>query len=253
MYINGATVETQYRYSSTYPVPEMCEPSKIDIPRFRYHNQLPIAGNCRLCLIEVGSSTKLILSRLTPAYAEAGVEVYTNTILPRQARECISEFPLINHPPDRPICDQGGECDPQEPAETYGPDRGRFYDARRTQPDKYFGPIVKGIMTRCIHRTRRIRFPDEIIRSSTYGTIGRGVNTEIGTYLYFGTYYETPIEVLGNVVDLCPVGQVSEFFKRAILFTLKVLLIAILLIFFLLFLVFCFIVYIIIVELPIFK
>lgn len=135
-----------------------------------------------------------------------GMVVKTDTAKVKKARESVLEFLLLNHPLDCPICDQGGECDLQDQAMVFGSDRGRFYDAKRSVDDKYVGPLVKTIMTRCIHCTRCVRFGTEVAGVEDLGTTGRGKNTEIGTYIekMLGS------ELSGNVIDLCPVGALTE-------------------------------------------
>merc|ERR1711991_134786 len=175
----------------------------IEIPRFCFHERLSIAGNCRMCLVEVEKSPKPQASCAMPVMP--GMRVHTNTKLVRKAREGVMEFLLANHPLDCPICDQGGECDLQDQAMIFGSDRGRFYDQKRAVEDKEVGPLVKTIMTRCIHCTRCIRFTSEIAGTGTLGTTGRGGATEVGTYIS----HLLTSEVSGNVIDLCPVGGLT--------------------------------------------
>jgi NADH dehydrogenase (ubiquinone) Fe-S protein 1 len=183
---------------------QACEANGVEIPRFCYHERLSIAGNCRMCLVEVEKSPKLVASCAMPVMD--GMVVKTDTDKVKKAREGVLEFLLMNHPLDCPICDQGGECDLQDQAMVFGSDRGRFYDAKRSVDDKYVGPLVKTIMTRCIHCTRCVRFGTEVAGVEDLGTTGRGKNTEIGTYVekMLGS------ELSGNIIDLCPVGALTS-------------------------------------------
>ena len=183
---------------------QACEENGIQVPRFCYHEQLSIAGNCRMCLIELDKSVKPIAS--CAIACENGMKIFTNTILVKKAREGVMEFLLINHPLDCPICDQGGECDLQDQAMLFGNDRGRFYENKRSVSDLDLGPFVKTVMTRCIHCTRCIRFLTELGGSFVMGTTGRGVKTEVGTYI--STFLDS--EVSGNIIDLCPVGALTS-------------------------------------------
>jgi len=189
---------------------QACSYLGIEIPRFCYHEKLTIAGNCRMCLLEVsrnerGSSVpKPVASCAIPALE--GMHIHNNTIMVKKARESVLEFLLINHPLDCPICDQGGECDLQDQTIIFGSDRGRFYENKRSVIDKYCGPLIKTIMTRCIHCTRCVRFGSEIAGVNFLGTTGRGYNTEIGSYINQLTFSE----ISGNVIDLCPVGALTS-------------------------------------------
>lgn len=174
-----------------------------NIPRFCYHEQLTVAGNCRMCLIEDLKSIKPIVS-CTIIPINNGI-FFTNSIKVKKARESMLEFLLINHPLDCPICCQGGECDLQDLTELAGSDKGRFYDNKRAVLDKNVGPIIKTSMNRCIHCTRCIRFSIEIINSFDLGLLGRGMYNEIGTYI---NNYITH-EFQGNLVDICPVGALT--------------------------------------------
>ena len=183
---------------------QACEKVGIYIPRFCYSESLSIAGNCRMCLVEIEKSPKLM-----PACAikvAPDMKIYTKTNLVKKTRESILEFLLINHPLDCPICDQGGECDSQDQAMIYGSDRGRFYEYKRSMEDKNGGPLIKTIMTRCIHCTRCIRFATEVAGIEVYGTSGRGKGMEVGTYI--STLFNS--ELSGNVIDLCPVGALTS-------------------------------------------
>ena len=178
-----------------------------NIPRFCYHEQLTVAGNCRMCLIEDIKSLKPIVS-CTIIPLNNGV-FFTTSIKVKKARESMLEFLLINHPLDCPICCQGGECDLQDLTELVGSDKGRFYDEKRAVLDKNIGPIIKTSMNRCIHCTRCIRFSIEIISSYQLGLLGRGMYIEIGTYL---NYYLNH-EFQGNLIDICPVGALTSKLK----------------------------------------
>lgn len=179
----------------------------VEIPRFCYHERLSVAGNCRMCLVEVEKSVKPQASCAMPVMN--GMRVHTQSEKARKAREGVMEFLLQNHPLDCPICDQGGECDLQDQAMTFGSDRSRLHiaaDEKRAVEDKNVGPLIKTIMTRCIHCTRCVRFMNEIAGVSDLGTYGRGNDMQIGTYLA-DTLLKT--ELSGNIVDLCPVGALT--------------------------------------------
>eukprot|EP00879_Flechtneria_rotunda_P019257 GHRR01020224.1.p1 GENE.GHRR01020224.1~~GHRR01020224.1.p1 ORF type:complete len:491 (+),score=161.24 GHRR01020224.1:176-1648(+) len=183
---------------------QACDAAGVDIPRFCYHHRLSIAGNCRMCLVEVEKSPKPVASCAMPA--GPGMKVKTDTPLVKKAREGVMEFLLINHPLDCPICDQGGECDLQDQAMTFGSDRSRFTEVKRVVNDKNLGPLVKTVMTRCIHCTRCVRFSKEVAGVQDMGVTGRGRDSEIGTYV------ERLLvsELSGNVIDLCPVGALTS-------------------------------------------
>ncbi|KAI0557150.1 NADH-ubiquinone oxidoreductase-G iron-sulfur binding protein [Gracilaria domingensis] len=183
---------------------QACEYTGVEIPRFCYHERLSIAGNCRMCLVEVARSPKLVASCAMPVMPD--MVISTDTPKVKKAREAVLEFLLLNHPLDCPICDQGGECDLQDQAMVFGSDRGRFYERKRSVEDKYCGPLVKTIMTRCIHCTRCVRFGTEVAGVEDLGTTGRGTTTEIGTYVekMLGS------ELSGNIIDLCPVGAFTN-------------------------------------------
>jgi NADH dehydrogenase (ubiquinone) Fe-S protein 1 len=176
----------------------------ITIPHFCYHNDLPIAGNCRVCLVELKNSPKPVVScGINAKSCLMNNKVYYDSVLLKKARENILEFLLLNHPVDCPICDQGGECDLQEQSLFFGFTKKRFYKFKRVVTDKDLGPIVKTVMTRCIHCTRCVRFATEIAGVEDLGVFGRGVGSEIGTYL--DKIFLS--ELSGNVIDLCPVGK----------------------------------------------
>ena len=183
---------------------QACEIAGIEIPRFCYHERLSIAGNCRMCLVEMENSIKPVASCAMPV-AE-GMKIKTNSEMVEKARKGVMEFLLINHPLDCPICDQGGECDLQDQAMAYGNGFSRFFEKKRAVKDKHLGPLIKTHMTRCIHCTRCVRFSEEVAGNNQLGTVGRGEDTEITSYL------EKTIdsELSGNVIDLCPVGALTS-------------------------------------------
>lgn len=183
---------------------QACELAGKEIPRFCYHERLSIAGNCRMCLVGVEKSPKPVASCAMPA--GEGMVVYTDTPEVQKMRKGVMEFLLINHPLDCPICDQGGECDLQDQAMAYGFDRGRYEENKRAVEDKYMGPLVKTIMTRCIHCTRCIRFAQEVAGVPELGATGRGENMEITTYVE----QSLTSEMSGNIIDLCPVGALTS-------------------------------------------
>jgi len=183
---------------------QACESVGIEVPRFCYHERLSIAGNCRMCLVEIEKTPKPVASCAMPIMQ--GMKIYTDTPLVKKSRESVLEFLLLNHPLDCPICDQGGECDLQDQALVFGSDRSRFYETKRTVENKNYGPLVKTIMTRCIHCTRCVRFATEIAGVEDLGCTGRGNDTEIGTYI--GDTMKS--ELSGNVIDLCPVGALTS-------------------------------------------
>jgi NADH dehydrogenase/NADH:ubiquinone oxidoreductase subunit G len=194
----------KYDFRNDLTILQACEQVNITIPRFCYHDKLSVAGNCRMCLVEVEKSPKPVASCAMPI--ANNMVIFTDTPLVKKAREAVLEFLLINHPLDCPICDQGGECDLQDITLNYGSDRSRFFEFKRGVEDKECGPIIKTIMTRCIHCTRCIRFVSEIAGTDYLGTLGRGENTEIGTYI--NKFIKT--ELSGNLVDLCPVGALTS-------------------------------------------
>ncbi|KAJ2235432.1 ndufs1 NADH-ubiquinone oxidoreductase subunit [Coemansia sp. RSA 1722] len=183
---------------------QAAEKAGVTIPRFCYHERLGIAGNCRMCLVEIEKSPKLAASCAMPV--GPGMRVLTDTPKIKQAREGVMEFLLANHPLDCPICDQGGECDLQDQSMRYGADRGRFGENKRAVEDKDIGPLVKTTMTRCIHCTRCVRFINEVAGTGELGTTGRGNDMQIGTYV------QRPLvsELSGNIIDLCPVGALTS-------------------------------------------
>ncbi len=183
---------------------QACELAGIEVAHFCFHERLAIAGNCRMCLVEVEKSPKPIASCAMPV--GEGMVVHTKSPKALKAQKGVMEFLLINHPLDCPICDQGGECDLQDQAMAYGFDRGRFDENKRAVRDKDFGPLVETHMTRCIHCTRCIRFLTEIAGVEELGATGRGEDMEIGTYIEraLGS------ELSANIIDLCPVGALTS-------------------------------------------
>jgi len=199
------TIDTkEIEFENGMTVMQACELAGVEIPRFCYHEKLSIAGNCRMCLVEMEKSPKPIASCAMPA--GEGMVIKTNTDLVTKARRGVMEFLLINHPLDCPICDQGGECDLQDQALYYGFDKSRYEENKRAVKNKNMGPLVSTIMTRCIHCTRCVRFASEVAGVDDLGLLGRGENAEITTYL------EKTIdsELSGNVIDLCPVGALTS-------------------------------------------
>ena len=195
-------VEVEVDPGST--VLQACEAAGKEIPRFCYHERLSIAGNCRMCLVEIEKSPKPIASCAMPAMD--GQIIKTNTSMVKKAREGIMEFLLINHPLDCPICDQGGECDLQDQAFNYGGGRSRYDLNKRSVDQKHMGPLIKTHMNRCIHCTRCVRFSEEVAGISEIGAINRGENMEITTFLE----KSVDSEMSGNVIDLCPVGALTS-------------------------------------------
>ena len=183
---------------------QACEKVGVEIPRFCYHEKLSIAGNCRMCLVEVEKSPKPVASCAMPA-AE-GMIIKTNTEFVEKARKGVMEFLLANHPLGCPVCDQGGECDLQYQSMVYGVDKSRYKENKRSVPEKNMGPLIKTQMTRCIHCTRCIRFATEVAGVTELGAIGRGEDMQITTYLE----QSMQSELSANVVDLCPVGALTS-------------------------------------------
>ncbi|SFT90497.1 NADH dehydrogenase subunit G [Pseudovibrio denitrificans] len=207
--VDGKEIEVPAEYT----VMQACEEAGAEIPRFCFHDRLSVAGNCRMCLVEVkGGPPKPVAScamgvrDLRPGPEGQPPEIFTKSPMVKKAREGVMEFLLINHPLDCPICDQGGECDLQDQAMAYGVDSSRFAENKRAVENKYIGPLVKTIMTRCIHCTRCVRFTTEVAGVSELGLIGRGEDAEITTYLEEAL----SSELQGNVIDLCPVGALTS-------------------------------------------
>ena len=207
--IDGVEVDVPAEYT----VLQACEAAGVEVPRFCFHERLSIAGNCRMCLVEVKggppkpqASCAIGVRDLRPGPNGEPPVVLTKSPMVKKAREGVMEFLLINHPLDCPICDQGGECDLQDQAMAYGTDTSRFAENKRAVEDKYIGPLVKTTMTRCIQCTRCVRFTTEVAGASDLGAIGRGEDMEITTYLE----QAMTSELQSNVVDLCPVGALTS-------------------------------------------
>ncbi|NLS03190.1 NADH-quinone oxidoreductase subunit G [Rhizobium sp. P32RR-XVIII] len=207
--IDGNEIEVPDHFSLL----QACEEAGAEVPRFCFHERLSVAGNCRMCLVEVkGGPPKPQASCAMGVRDIRGgpngelPEVFTNTPMVKKAREGVMEFLLINHPLDCPICDQGGECDLQDQAMAFGIDTSRYQEDKRAVEDKYIGPLVKTVMNRCIHCTRCVRFTTEVAGISELGLIGRGEDAEITTYLE----QAMTSELQGNIVDLCPVGALTS-------------------------------------------
>ena len=183
---------------------QACEQAGAEIPRFCYHEKLSIAGNCRMCLVEIEKSPKPVASCAMPV--SDGMVIKTNTENVEKSRKGIMEFLLANHPLDCPVCDQGGECDLQDQSMFYGIDKSRFKENKRFVPEKYMGPLIKTQMTRCIHCTRCVRFATEVAGVPEIGAIGRGEDMQITTYLEKAM----ESELSANVIDLCPVGALTS-------------------------------------------
>ena len=198
--IDGVEIEVD----AGLTVLQACEIAGREIPRFCYHERLSVAGNCRMCLVEMERAPKLIASCAMPV--DDGMIIITDSETIRQARKGVMEFLLINHPLDCPICDQGGECDLQDQSIGFGYDRSRYSEEKRTVKNKNFGPLVSTVMTRCIHCTRCIRFATEIAGVPELGATGRGEHTEVGTYVE----KTLSSELSGNIIDLCPVGALTS-------------------------------------------
>ena len=196
--------ETEVEVEDGLTVLQACEKAGAEIPRFCYHEKLSIAGNCRMCLVEIEKSPKPIASCAMPA--ADGMIIKTNTPKIEKSRKGVMEFLLANHPLDCPVCDQGGECDLQDQSMFYGIDKSRFKENKRAVPDKNMGPLIKTQMTRCIHCTRCVRFATEIAGVPELGAIGRGEDMQIATYLE----QSVQSELSGNVIDLCPVGALTS-------------------------------------------
>ena len=198
--VNNKEVE----FEEGMTVLQACELAGAEIPRFCYHERLSIAGNCRMCLVEIEKSPKPIASCAMPA--SDGMKIKTNTPFVDKARKGVMEFLLANHPLDCPVCDQGGECDLQDQSLFYGLDKSRYTENKRQVKEKYMGPLIKTQMTRCIHCTRCIRFANEVAGIPELGATGRGEDTEITTYLE----KSMESELSANVIDLCPVGALTS-------------------------------------------
>nr|YP_010394912.1 NADH dehydrogenase subunit 11 [Phytophthora aleatoria]DAZ89349.1 TPA_asm: NADH dehydrogenase subunit 11 [Phytophthora aleatoria] len=200
IYINNIKLKV----NKNLTVLQACNNFKIEIPKFCFQENLQIAGNCRMCLVEIENSPKPVASCAMPLMSN--MKIFTNTPLVQKARESVLEFLLINHPLDCPICDQASECDLQDQTMIFGSDRSRFFFKKRSVEDKYCGPFIKTIMTRCIHCTRCVRFANEICGIDNLGTTGRGNKTEIN--FYYPKIFNS--EFSGNLIDLCPVGALTS-------------------------------------------
>ena len=198
--INNKEIE----FEEGMTVLQACELAGAEIPRFCYHERLSIAGNCRMCLVELEKSPKPIASCAMPA--TDGMKINTNSVYVDKARKGVMEFLLANHPLDCPVCDQGGECDLQDQSLFYGLGNSRYTENKRQVTEKYMGPLIKTQMTRCIHCTRCIRFATEVAGIPELGAIGRGEDMEITTYLE----KSMESELSANVIDLCPVGALTS-------------------------------------------
>src|SRR5271154_6864553 len=199
--VNGVEVE----FENGMTVLQVAELAGEEIPRFCYHERLSIAGNCRMCLVEVKPGPpKPQASCALPA--SDGEEILTNSPMVEKARKGVMEFLLINHPLDCPICDQGGECDLQDQSMGYGRDATRYVENKRAVEEKFMGPLIKTVMTRCIQCTRCVRFITEVAGQSEIGLISRGEDVEITTYLE----QAVTSELSANVIDLCPVGALTS-------------------------------------------
>jgi len=205
--------DTELDVPDHYTLLQAAEEAGAEVPRFCFHERLSVAGNCRMCLVEVvggppkpTASCAMGVKDLRPGPNGEPPQIRTNSAMVKRARENVMEFLLINHPLDCPICDQGGECDLQDQAMAYGRDCSRYGEDKRAVEDKYLGPLVKTVMTRCIHCTRCVRFTTEVAGISELGLIGRGEDAEITTYLESAM----SSELQGNVIDLCPVGALTS-------------------------------------------
>ena len=195
---------SEFLVKNDISVLEACKYVGISIPRFCYHETLSIAGNCRMCLVEIEKTPKPVSSCTLPV--SNNMQIFTDSPLVKKARENVVETLLLNHPLDCPICDQGGECDLQDQTKMWGSDYSRFFMTKRGVEDKNCGPLIKTIMTRCIHCTRCVRFGSEIAGVDVLGTLNRGTSTEIGGYI--SRIFNS--EISGNVIDLCPVGALTS-------------------------------------------
>jgi NADH-quinone oxidoreductase subunit G len=198
--INGTELEVVPGTS----VLQACEQLGVEVPRFCYHDKLSVPANCRMCLVEIEKTPKPVASCAMPC--ADGMIVHTDSAMVHKARNGVMEMLLINHPLDCPICDQGGECDLQDQAMGYGFDRSRYQENKRAVKDKELGPLVKTVMTRCIHCTRCVRFADEIAGTPELGGLFRSENMEIGTYVT----HPLTTELSGNLIDICPVGALTN-------------------------------------------
>ncbi len=192
--------DTTFKTIPNISVLQACENANVIVPRFCYHSSLSVAGNCRMCLVQILKTPKLQAACAITVTKD--MHIKTNTLSVKKAREGILEFLLINHPLDCPICDQGGECDLQDQSLAYGSDKSRFKDFKKAVEDKNCGPLIRTVMTRCINCTRCVRFINEIIGTPDFGSVGRGNSIEISAYIK--KYVHS--ELSANIIDLCPVG-----------------------------------------------
>src|SRR5579864_3916129 len=199
--VNGKEIEFQPGMT----VLQVAELAGEEIPRFCYHERLSIAGNCRMCLVEVKPGPPKPQASCALPAAE-GQAIRTDSPMVKTAREGVMEFLLINHPLDCPICDQGGECDLQDQSIAYGRGASRYDENKRAVTEKYMGPLIKTVMTRCIHCTRCVRFSEEVAGADEIGALYRGENMQITTYLEHAARHE----LSANVIDLCPVGALTS-------------------------------------------
>ena len=198
--INGQDIEVEAGTS----ILQAAELAGFEVPRFCYHDRLSVPANCRMCLVEVKGAPKPVAS--CALAAGEGMEVDTQSDLVKKARKGVMEMLLINHPLDCPICDQGGECDLQDQAMGYGFDRSRYRENKRAVKNKNIGPLIKTIMTRCIHCTRCVRFGEEVAGTAELGLLNRGEDVEIGTFIE----KSVSTELSGNMIDICPVGALTS-------------------------------------------
>lgn len=194
-----------YTASDGFNLYQLALMAGYQLPKFCYHNKLSIAGNCRVCLVEIDKAVKLVIS--CSIIAEPEVSFFTNSKMVKESQEAIFEYLLINHPLDCPICDQGGECDLQDQTMVFGSDRGRFYENfKRSVLNKNYGPLIKVILNRCIHCARCTRFLWEIASNDSLIFVNRGIDMQISSYI--NKFINT--ELSGNIIDLCPVGALTS-------------------------------------------
>jgi len=201
----------KYEVNANVTVLVACKTIGVEVPQYCYHESLSIAGNCRMCLIEVEETDRTTkkfvpLSACSTDFDEEDTVVFTDSLRALKSRESVAATLLVNHPLDCPICDQAGDCDLQDQSKNFGQDISRYLLNRRAVLDKDCGILIKTIMTRCIHCTRCVRFGSEVAGVQYFGTINRGSRTDIGTYV--SKYFFS--EVSGNVIDLCPVGALTS-------------------------------------------
>jgi NADH dehydrogenase/NADH:ubiquinone oxidoreductase subunit G len=195
---------TIYEFQHPMTIFQACLSKNIFVPRFCYHVALKIAGNCRMCLVEEKSSLKPVASCAVSTLS--GQTIHTSTEVVKRAREGVLEYLLANHPLDCPICDQGGECDLQDQSMVFGSDRGRFYEKKRSTPNKNLGFLIKTFLNRCIHCARCTRFLGDLAGTPDIQLLGRGYKTEISNYV--ASFIKS--EISGKIIDLCPVGALTS-------------------------------------------